>query len=210
MCNKADFFYMRDYGLERYLTEREVWCSKKAKGCTWKGKLKNYAKHLNDNPTPDKQLSGCRFVDVMCVHGCGELVLRCKVAAHQNDECSERPYYCKFCNDYESTFKDVVKSHYAECSYFPISCPNKCQPLLFERQKLEGHIKNECPLVVVECPLRYAGCAVQLPRKDLVAHMKDTATHLTLLATVTRQILTDNRELKRNVEELKEENHKLR
>ena len=42
LCNKSDFTYLRDHGLERFLKEFEVWCSNKEKGCDWRGKLGEY------------------------------------------------------------------------------------------------------------------------------------------------------------------------
>ena len=71
LCNKSDFTYMRDYGLERYLKEFEVWCSNKEKGCDWRGKLGEYEQHLNQSPSPESQLTGCQFVEVKCMHECG-------------------------------------------------------------------------------------------------------------------------------------------
>ena len=39
LCNKSDFTYMRDHGLERSLKEFEVWCSNKTKGCDQTGRV---------------------------------------------------------------------------------------------------------------------------------------------------------------------------
>ena len=61
LCNLTDFTYIRDHGLERYLKEQGVWCSKKEEGCDWRGKLREYEQHLNQNPSPENQLTGCQF-----------------------------------------------------------------------------------------------------------------------------------------------------
>ena len=196
LCNLTDFTYIRDYGLERYLKEQEVWCSKKEEGCEWKGKLGEYEQHLNRNPSPENQLTGCQFVEVECKHGCGEWLQRHHITSHQNEECPERPYSCEYCCEYESTFEDVTKNHHHQCNKFPVTCPNKCRETPFERQKVENHVKVECPLTEVNCPLHYAGCEVRLPRKDMPEHMRDTVTHLTLLAAVTQTLLKENQELK--------------
>ena len=196
LCNKTNFTFMRDYGLERYLKEQEVWCSKKKDGCDWKGKLKEYEQHLNQNPSPENQLTGCQFVEVECEHGCGERFQRRHIAAHQKGVCQKRPYSCEYCHEYESSFEDVTKNHHHQCNKFPVTCPNKCREAPFERQKVENHVKIECPLTKVNCPLHYAGCEVRLSRKDMPEHMRDTVTHLTLLATVTQTLLKENQELK--------------
>ena len=202
LCNKTDFTFMRDYGLERFLKEQEVWCSHKKDGCEWRGKLGKYEQHLNEDPSPENQLTGCQFVEVGCVHGCGERFQRRHIASHQDEKCPERPYSCEYCHEYESTFGDVTEDHYLDCEMYPVTCPNKCQGDFFKRQDMEKHV-NECPLTEIHCPLYYAGCKVRLPRKDMPDHMSDTVTHMTLLATVTQS-------MQQNIEDLKKENQELR
>ena len=202
LCNLTDFTYIRDHGLERYLKEQEVWCSKKKDGCDWKRKLGEYEHHLNQNPSPENQLTGCQFVEVECKHMCGEWFQRRHIAAHQKSLCPKRPYCCEYCNEYKSTFEDVTKNHHHQCNKFPVTCPNKCREAPFEQQKVKNHVKVECPLTEVNCPLHYAGCEVRLPRKDMPEHMRDTVTHLTLLATVTQTLLKENQELKQHNQQL--------
>ena len=196
MCNKSEFTFLRHYGSERYLNAQEVFCSRKNDGCEWKGKLKEYEQHLNETPAPDNQLNGCQFVEVECKHECGGWFQRRYIATHQDQECLERPYACEHCNDHDSTFKEVTDIHYAECPKYPVTCPNKCRHDPFERQEIEDHLEDDCPLTKVSCPLHYAGCEVELPRKDMPEHMKDTVTHLTLLANVTLSLMKENQELK--------------
>ena len=198
LCNKTDFSYVRDYGLERYLKSCDVWCSKKEDGCEWRGKLGEFEQHLNENPAPGNQLNGCQFVEVECKHECGGWFQRRYIATHQDQECLERPYSCEHCNEYDSTFKEVTDIHYAECPKYPVTCPNECRHDPFERQEIEDHLKDDCALAKVSCPLHYAGCEVELPRKDMPEHMKDTVTHLTLLANVTLSLMKENQELREN------------
>ena len=127
LCNKNDFTFLRDYGLERFLKEQEVWCSHKKDGCEWRGKLGKYEQHLNEDPSPENQLTGCQFVEVGCVHGCGERFQRRHIASHQKGVCPKRPYSCEYCHEYESTFEDVTEDHYLDCEMYPVTCPNKCQ-----------------------------------------------------------------------------------
>ena len=204
LCNLTDFTFLRHHGSERYLKAQEVWCSykKEKDDCDWRGKLGKYEQHLNRNPSPENQLTGCQFVEVECEHGCGEWFQRRHITYHQTVLCQKRPYSCGYCCEYESTFEDVTKSHHNQCSMFPVTCPNKCRETPFERQKVENHVKVECPLTEVNCPLHYAGCEVRLPRKDMLEHMKDTVTHLTLLATVTQTLLKENQELKQHTKQL--------
>ncbi|CAI8000654.1 TNF receptor-associated factor 4, partial [Geodia barretti] len=204
LCNKTDFTYLRDYGLERSLGEFEVWCSHKKEGCIWTGKLGEYEQHLHQNRSPENQLTGCQFVAVECEHGCGEWFQRHHIASHQNQHCTKRPYSCKYCQKFEATYKYVTTCHYYECDNFPVTCPNKCRKDPFKRHALYKHVKDECPLTEIDCPLHYAGCEVRLPRKDMPEHMTDTATHLTLLATVIQSLLKENHELRKQNELLKD------
>ena len=209
LCNKTDFTYLRDYGLERYLKAQEVWCSHKNDGCEWRGKLGEYEQHLNRNPSQENQLTGCQFVEIECENGCGERFQRRHIASHQNQECPERPFACEYCHEYESAFTDVTENHYFVCELYPVTCPNKCRKDPFKQQDIEKHIENECPLEEINCPLHYAGCKVRLPRKDMPEHMTDTVTHLTLLATVTQSLFRENQEVRQTTEDLKKENQKL-
>jgi hypothetical protein len=150
LCNKTEFSFMRDYGLERYLKAQEVWCSHKKDGCGWRGKLGEYEQHLNRNPSPENQLTGCQFVEVECGNGCGERFQRRNIASHQNQQCPERPFTCEYCHEYESTFTDVTEYHYFDCELYPVTCPNKCQKDPFKKQDIEKHIDNECPLTEID------------------------------------------------------------
>ena len=210
LCNKSDFTYLRDHGLERFLKEFEVWCSNKEKGCDWRGKLGEYEQHLNRDPSPESQLTGCQFVDVKCVYECGKWFERRHMKSHQTKQCTERPYSCQYCKDYDSTFVEVTEVHYTECDDYPVNCPKNCQEQPLKRQELESHLENDCPLVTIDCPFSYAGCAAQFPRKDMPEHMKDTATHLTLIASVTHSLMKENQQLKGKLETTEEEVGKLK
>ena len=200
LCNKTDFTFLRHHGSERYLKAQEVWCSHKKNGCEWMGKLGEFEKHLNENPSQENQVNGCQFVEIKCVHECGGRFLRRNLTTHQIKECPQRPYSCEYCHEYNSTFKDVTQVHYPHCHKYPVICRNKCRKAPFERQQLESHMKDKCPLTRVKCPLHYAGCGAKLPRKDMPEHMKDTVTHLARLANVTMSLLRENQELKQHIQ----------
>ena len=205
LCNRSGLIFLRHHGSERYLKAQEVWCAhKKTSGCEWRGKLGDYEQHLNQNPSPENQLNGCRFVEVECKHGCGEWFERRYITSHQNEECSKRPFSCQYCQEYNSTFEDVTDAHYSKCTWYPVTCPNGCQGITLKRRELQQHFKEECPFTKVNCQLHYAGCETRLPRKNMPEHMKDTITHLTLLAAVTESLLKENHELKQHNQELED------
>ena len=196
LCNEPNFNFMRERKLERFLKGSEVWCSCKKEGCEWSGELGQLHEHLNRDPSLENQLNGCAFVAVECTHKCGEWFQHRHIATHQNEQCKKRPYSCDYCRDYASTFEDVIGVHYPQCGKYPVACPNDCDVYKMERQDLESHLRDVCPLALVDCPFHYASCEAKLPRKDMPEHMKDTVTHLTLLAIVTQRLVKENQELK--------------
>ena len=178
---------MANKGLKRTLHEFRVYCPH---GCEWEGELGRLDEHLNSDPLPERQLKGCPFAVIECLH-CKESIRRDKIAGHQLERCPQRPYTCVYCAEYKSTFEDVVRSHWPECKCFLLPCPNECAPSGsgLQRQDLDLHVKEECPLTVVQCELHHAGCKVTLPRKDMADHMKkDSIAHISLLAAENRRL----------------------
>ena len=205
LCNEPDFSFLQERALERYLRDLDVWCCYKKVGCEWRGKLAKYEQHSNKTPSPESQVIGCQFVEVECMHECGEWFQRQHITTHQTQQCKKRPYSCDYCQDYSSTFEEVIKTHYPQCNKYPVDCPNKCREYPFERQELATHLKDECPLALVNCPFYYAGCDVQIPRKDMSEHMKDLAKHLTLLASVTHTIMRENQDLRETMKKMNQD-----
>ena len=210
LCGEQDFTFLRERGLERFLQGSEVWCSCKKEGCEWKGKLGKLQEHLNQDPcaSPGIQLSRCEFVAVECMYKCGEWFQRRHIATHQNEQCKKRPYSCEFCQDYASTFEDVTEMHYPECNKYPVACPNDCGTHKIERQDLESHLRDKCPLTLVDCPFNYSGCETQLPRKDMPEHVKETVTHLMLLSIKNQKLTKENQQLKERVLEREDESRR--
>ena len=214
LCNVPDFSLMHNKGLERALKEFKVCCTHARSGCEWVDKLGLLDHHLNVNPSSNKQLEGCGFVDVECSHGCGGYFQRRLLANHQGKECPKRPYSCDYCREYASTFDDVTNNHWPECKCYPLSCPNHCTPYAIERQNLDHHVSKDCPLTVVNCDFCYAGCEVQLPRKDMPAHLAENIVpHMSQLATLnqkfTERLCNNDKEMDKLHQELKEMTTKL-
>ena len=185
LCNEPGFTTMANKALKRTLREFRVYCPHRLRGCEWEGELGKLDEHLNSDPLPERhQLEGCPFAVIKCLH-CKEGIRRDKIAGHQLKRCPQRPYTCEYCAEYKSTFEDVAHSHWSECECFLLPCPNKCTPSGsgLQRQHLVKHVKEECPLTVVQCELHHAGCKVTMLRKDMADHMKnDSISHISLLA----------------------------
>ena len=203
-CSVAGFTTLANKGLKRTLHEFHVHCANRLRGCDWTGELGKLDEHLNYEPQPERQLEGCQFAVVACIH-CKEGIRRDTVSDHQLEQCPQRPYTCEHCAEYMSTFEDVTSNHRAECKCFLLPCPNNCTLYLsgIERQDLDHHVKVECPLTVVQCELHHAGCKVSLPRKDMADHMReDSVMHISLLATenlrLQAQVTSQSKELEQS------------
>ena len=190
LCNEPGFTTMANKGLKRTLHEFRVYCPHRLHGCEWEGELGKLDEHLNSDPLPERQLEGCPFAVIECLH-CKEGIRRDKITGHQLERCPQRPYTCEYCAEYKSTFEDVAHSHWPECKCFLLPCPNECTPSGsgLQRQDLDLHVKEECPLTVVQCELHHAGCKVTLSRKDMADHMKkDSIAHISLLAAENHRL----------------------
>lgn len=185
MCKAPAFTRIANKGLQRALNDFHVHCPHRELGCEWMGELGSLDRHLNLEPPFENQLEGCQLAVIACVY-CGEGIRRDQLAAHTAERCPQRPYVCDYCTEYESTFEDVTLSHWSKCKCFPLPCPNGCSlsELGIQRQNLDHHVNEECPLSILQCELHYAGCDVSLPRKDMATHMSDNAVaHISLLAS---------------------------
>ena len=190
LCNEPGFTTMANKGLKRTLHEFRVYCPHRLHGCEWEGELGRLDEHLNSDPLPERQLKGCLFAVIECLH-CKEGIRRDKIAGHQLERCPKRPYMCEYCAEYKSTFEDVAHSHWPECKCFLLPCPNECTPSGsgLQRQDLDLHVKEECPLTVMQCELHHAGCEMMLPREDMADHMKkDSIAHISLLAAENHRL----------------------
>ena len=182
-CKKEGFSDFPDMRLKRALYALKVHCSHQKDGCEWTGELGQLDAHLNEDPEPEKQLNGCQFVEIDCLYECGDRLQRRYMHKHQTELCTKRPFSCEHCHNYESNYDDVIHNHWPGCGSFPLHCPNQCGSFP-QRQNIENHIDNECPLTTISCDFHHAGCTVKLPRKDMPEHLRENLiTHMSLLAT---------------------------
>ena len=182
-CNEQ-FTTFPNKGLKRALYAQKVYCVHHVLGCWWKGELGELDRHLNLQPPQKKLFKGCPFSGVECTF-CLQVFQRRYLQDHQSD-CPNRPFACQYCNQHEATFEEVTQSHWLVCPSFPLPCPNNCDcdlvPLVLQRQELEQHVGQDCPLTLIPCDFHIAGCEVCLPRKDLPSHIhKNIVLHISLL-----------------------------
>ena len=186
-CCKTDSYdHYQNKGLQQPLYGFHVYCSKKEIGCEWTGELRQLDIHLNLINPKDNETDGCQFADITCSY-CSEFIRRNQLIHHKNELCDKRPFSCEYCNDYESTYEDVIHNHWPICGSHPVQCPNKCGKFL-QRKDLKSHEHKDCPLAVVKCDFSYAGCEVKLRRKDMLDHIKDSLVeHISCLARSHRK-----------------------
>ena len=177
-------------GLQQPLYGFKVHCTHAEKGCEWIGELGQLCDHLNVDPVKDKQLEGCEFAQVQCIH-CSESFQRNEMAVHQDCLCGNRPFVCEHCNKFESTYFNVIHKHHPVCGYQPIQCTYKCG-LEMQRRYLKTHLDKECPLARIDCEFKYAGCKVRLNRKDMSAHLEqNTHAHLRIISEYYQRQIED-------------------
>ena len=202
-CQQRSFVDYPNKGLQQPLYGLKVFCTLKKDGCEWIGELGALDKHQNLEPEQDKVLEGCQFVKIKCVH-CSELIQRKSLNHHNNELCNKRPFSCKYCHSYESTYEDVTQNHWKVCDNYPIQCPKKCG-VTPERRNINSHLKNSCPLTIIQCDFQYAGCEAKLPRQDMPSHISSNLTmHISMLALSHRSQQCKNQALVQEVEELKQ------
>ena len=201
-CKAKKFSRFEDKSLNRSLSKFKVYCSNKEQGCKWVGELGQLDDHLNLYPSPQNQLQGCQLSQIKCFY-CYRQVVRPDIEDHQKKQCPRRPFSCEYCKTFKSTYEKVTTNHWHVCRSRPMLCTNKCGETI-QRQSLENHIANDCPLTIINCDFQHVGCEVRLPRKDMPAHLRDSiVSHLSL------QALNCN-EARKEITILREENRQLK
>ena len=189
-CCKEIFEAFEDKRLKRSLYAFKVHCSIKEQGCQWVGELGQLDNHLNLNPSQQNQLQGCQLSKIKCLH-CSEVVLRSDIEDHQNNQCPRRPFSCEYCKEFDSSYEEVTINHWPVCGSYPVPCTNKCGETL-QRQNLESHITNDCPLTIINCDFQHVGCEVRLPRKDMPEHLRESVVdHLSKMSTSYKKLMSD-------------------
>ena len=173
--------------------ELKVRCSNRAIGCKWVGELGDLNDHLKMGSVDGK----CDFVVVDCPLKCGERIQRRNLAQHKLNECSKRPFTCKYC-DYQSTHDKVVNDHWPKCQRYPLVCPNNCSATKIERRFFQRHLKEECPLQEIECKFSRAGCQIKIARQSMQKHLdecKDDHLEMTLESCMKLEAVVNNLQL---------------
>ena len=169
MCNAIILITMEDLYFKREVLALKVNCRNKLPGCEWVGELGELDNHLKIGSIEGP----CLFVSVECPLKCGKHIQQCNLEEHKSSECVKRPFTCEYC-EYEATYELVTNEHWLQCQKYPEKCPNECSEDNIERQFLQRHLDEECPLQEVECKFSYAGCPVKMKRREIQKHMDES------------------------------------
>ena len=175
-CKKSLHFAANKFA-DQDISKLNVFCTMKQNGCNWEGQVGSLDTHVEVD---------CEHVYVRCTTGCGQQIKRGQLEQHLEKECPEREYSCPHCN-YRGPYRLVVSAHFAECSYYPVECPNKCG-VEGERDDMDHHLRDACPLQYIQCKFSHAGCGEKFRRDGESEHMKERSQkHLELLGSLTLQ-----------------------
>ena len=173
-CGVEKFEAYPQIKFQQRIRDLQVYCSMKRRGCGWCGTLEQLDTHLN----PD--LDNCQYVDTSCPFNCKQTIPKNKMEQHVTEECVQRDYGCPYCA-FKATYEVVMDTHWPECVYLPMPCPNLCG-VTCERGLMEDHMAM-CRLEEVACEFTGVGCDTKLKREEQEEHTRqNTHKHLTITA----------------------------
>ena len=204
-CKTPSFELFSSEDLTITLKATQIHCSYQTGGCEWIGTLCDLNEHWKvctycplSLPHDDLKKAQCSYQKDGC-----NWVGSWEGKGDHEKQCQKRPFVCKYCNEYESIFEDVEENHFPVCKCYPSFCPNKCTEETFQRQQLDHHINNECPLQTVTCTFQCVGCDDELTRERLQDHMSENVSnHLALFAAQWHRSQVEQSELKQEVGDL--------
>ncbi len=80
-----------------------------------------------------------------------------------------------------------------------------------QRQNIDSHVTDECPLTTINCDFHHVGCAVKVPRQDMPEHQREKLlTHISLLATSHAKQQAEITKHQQNITRLVTENEQLK
>ena len=144
--------------VRRMVNSLKCSCPLLERGCDWLGTLKDCEEHLET----------CGYVRDQCTLGCGTVLHRKKLRAHEEEYCPNRKVKCEHCNQY-FTFRDLT-THHKECPKMELSCELKCGVVMCH-EDMAQHLEQECGMVVEMCEL---GCGMKMIRNELKIYVTDT------------------------------------
>ena len=200
-CGEENFTTLHLIKFQQRLGGLQVYCSMKKRGCSWSGTLEQLDAHL------DLDQDNCQYLYISCPLECDQSILKNKLKHHVAEECIKREYVCQHCA-FKGTYEVVVDTHWKECPFFPLLCPNLCG-VTYGRGLMEDHI-TKCPLEEVACEFTGVGCVGKFRREKQEEHnSQNTHKHLTIIAAaavkMNQQLLQKLKEMEQKFLKLQQE-----
>ncbi|XP_071962434.1 TNF receptor-associated factor 3-like [Antedon mediterranea] len=184
-----------DHHARRQIQRAIVYCPHKDNGCIDTFPLKELKEHVE----------GCLHSPVVCMHhtrGCQAKLLRKDLMEHLKNTCDYRLVKCQYCS--ESLPHTDVQEHEKSCSKLPVNCPNNCGQKDIQKDLIEQHIDEYCPLQEKTCKYQPYGCTFKGVLEQLEKHMDvDVKKHLHLVTMTTAMLDLKFSESLRYISELK-------
>lgn len=90
----------------------------------------------------------CKFELISCSNGCPDKVKRQDYTDHLTNVCGLRQKQCSYCRTIYTAMEYSI--HEAECTQFPVECPNSCGRVGILCGNLATH-RRKCKLELVLC-----------------------------------------------------------
>ena len=147
--------------LRKMISSLKCCCPLNDRGCDWLGTLNDCENHLDT----------CDFANGQCSLGCGEVLERRKLKAHEIEDCALRKVRCEHC-DTELMYRELTK-HLDKCPKLKVSCKLNCGVIMC-REDMTKHLEQDCVEKKIKCPFAKYKCEVGLiKRKNLSQHLKE-------------------------------------
>ncbi len=173
-CGQENFDIYEQKKYQQLIGALQVYCIMKERGCEWSGSIGQLDTHL------ESESDNCQYVDTKCPLNCQQPIPKNRLEQHKDKECPKRPHVCHHCG-YKATCEEVEGTHWQECKYVAVKCPNFCG-VTCERQCMEDH-KKICLKEEVECKFKGVGCTTIFQRELEEIHIEENISyHLSLTA----------------------------
>nr|CAH8824493.1 unnamed protein product [Trichobilharzia regenti] len=166
-----------DKAFQEHMDSLGVKCSYHTEGCLWTGILGELGSHLNQ----------CEYKILSCPRQCGIELQRRYLEKHIQNDCAKRVKQCQYCGTKLLSANEI--KHSAQCTEYPIPCPNKCEKTAIPRGELTAHLKNECSKQYISCPFYGHGCGFRGRKHTIDPHIEQSViTHLNLINASIKQM----------------------
>lgn len=160
-CRQDPVSLFHDKRSNRSISNLQVYCKRKKKGCVWIGVLGEVDAHLRT----------CLHQRVSCGNNCGKRTQRKYLDRHMQKHCPNRPAQCEDCGE-KGQWRYIKGSHLDKCQEKVMGCSNRGCTERFPRRDL-GHHLVTCPMRLIQCRYSDVGCTVTCTHEDMVTHERD-------------------------------------